>query len=431
VYADDTIVAMSSAVGVAGRIIVRLSGADAPSILENFGVPRGEHASARRAELRFDGVACPAWVYQFESPGSYTGEDLIELHLPGNPVLARMVVDWATRHGARPAEPGEFTARAYFRGKLDLSQAEGVAAAIAAQNREQLAASRQLMAGELATRLRPDLETLAESLALLEAGIDFSDEGIEFISLRDLLGRFEGVIGHLETLARESVRFEKLTHEPAIVLAGRANAGKSTLTNALSGQNRSVVSPVSGTTRDALSVEIVLRRGIARLIDAAGIESEISGEIDRQMREMALAAIERADVLVLVRDSTDGRGEIQLTRLPDIRVASKCDLGTPGWSDYLAVSAVRGEGMDELREKMDRVAFGSDSAGARLALSGRHVRLLEEAVETLRRAPAAKDSIELLAAEVRGAIDALGEILGIVTPDDILGRVFSRFCIGK
>src|ERR1700683_3740642 len=135
-------------------MIVRLSGDQAPSILQNLGVPPGAHASARRVELHFDGLRCPAWVYQFKSPRSFTGEDLVELHLPGNPLLARMIVDFAVRHGARPAEAGEFTARAYFHGKMDLSQAEGVAAAIAAQNRQQLAASRQLMAGGLA---RPPL----------------------------------------------------------------------------------------------------------------------------------------------------------------------------------------------------------------------------------------------------------------------------------
>jgi tRNA modification GTPase len=305
-----------------------------------------------------------------------------------------------------------------------------VAATIAAHNQQQLAASRQLMAGELARRLRPTMEALAESLSLLEAGIDFADEGIEFIKVPDLLRRIESAIDDLESLARQSVRFEKLTHEPTIVLAGRANAGKSTLTNALSGQERSIVSPISGTTRDALSVEIVLRRGIARLLDMAGIEPGI-GEIETQMQSMALSAIERADVLVLVRDCTDGQGPLELPRRADICVASKCDLRSAPWGDYLPISAVTGVGISELREKLDQAAFGADSAGASLALSGRHVQLLEEAVAALRRAGVEKVSIEVAAAEIRSGLDSLGEILGVVTPDDILGRIFSKFCIGK
>src|ERR1700677_1421944 len=154
-FSHDTIVAISSPVASAARIIVRISGSAAFSIAENFAVESHKAASASWIELQFDGLRCPAWVYQFKSPASYTGEDLVELHLPGNPLLAKMAVDWALRHGARAAEPGEFTARAYFHGKLDLSQAEGVAATIAAHNQQQLAASRQLMAGELARRLRP------------------------------------------------------------------------------------------------------------------------------------------------------------------------------------------------------------------------------------------------------------------------------------
>ncbi|MGD0389256.1 MAG: tRNA modification GTPase [Tepidisphaeraceae bacterium] len=438
--ADDTIAAISSATGRAARMILRLSGPQTFPIAAGLGIAGSGGGSAFRRELRFGDISCPAWVYQFYSPRSYTGEDLVELHIPGNPLLARMLLAWLMQHGSRQAEPGEFTARAYFNGKLDLSQAEGVAATIWAQNQQHLAAARRLMAGELARRLRPTMDLLAESLALIEAGIDFSEEGIEFLSRHDAAARLDKGIGQLEALVAESVRFETLTHEPTIVLAGRPNAGKSTLTNALAGKHRSIVSPQPGTTRDALSVEIVLPRGVARLIDVAGIEesgqpppSPPLRDVHEQMGNTAHRAIERADVLVLVRDATDARADVPLPRSPDLLVASKSDLveNHPISGESLWVSAVTGEGLDALRQSLDRVAFGSDSVGASLALSGRHLQALDDAIGALSRAKDVPGSLELLAAEIRAALDALGGILGAVTPDDILGRIFSKFCIGK
>ncbi len=413
-------------------MILRISGPSAQSLAATLDIPASDHASAKRHPIKFSGLSCPAWIYQFISPRSFTGEDLFELHIPGNPLLARMLLDWLTANGARQAEPGEFTARAYFHGKLDLSQAEGVAAAISAQSEQQLLAARQLMAGELANRLRPAMELLAESLALVEAGIDFSEERMEFLSSAQICERIDTVLNQLQTLVSQSRQFEKLAHDPSIVLAGRPNAGKSTLTNALAGKNRSIVSPQPGTTRDALSAEIALPRGVARLIDIAGIDSP-DGEITQQMQNLAERAIKQADVLVLVRDSTDLRPDVPLARTPDLRVFTKTDLleRSAMSDDSIAVSAKTGQGMETLRNKLDSIAFGSDSAGAALALTSRHLQSLGEATTALARARSVLDSLELLAAELRESLDSLGQILGIVSPNDILGRIFSRFCIGK
>ena len=440
---NDTIVAVSSATGRAARMIVRVGGPGVRALSSKLGIDGFVSGAAVRGQIQFDGMVCPAWVYQFASPRSYSGEDILELHIPGNPVLARMLFDWLLKNGARAAEAGEFTARAYFNGKLDLSQAEGVAAIIAARGAEQLSAARKLLAGELARRLEPSMELLADTLAMVEAGIDFSDEGIEFLSGGQIADRVDRVVRQLEELIAGSVRLEKLTHEPTIVLAGRANAGKSTLVNALAGLNRSVVSAVAGTTRDILSVEIVLPRGIVRLVDVAGIEEASDpGEIGEQMRAQALRAIESADMVVVVKDSTDEREEVVLGREADIVVLSKIDLlarnpltspecrGQPN-KETIRVSAKTGDGLDLLRKELERLAFGSDSAGAMLALTSRHVRALEDAIGALRRAKGVGNSLELLAAELRAGLDSLGSILGVVTPDDVLGRIFSAFCIGK
>jgi tRNA modification GTPase len=427
---NDTIAAISSATGHAARMIVRISGNSARSLASNLAIPTSDRPFARRGLLKFSGMNCRAWVYQFISPRSYTGEDLIELHIPGNPLLARMLLDWLISHGARQAEPGEFTARAYFHGKLDLSQAEGVAATISAQNEQQLAAARRLMAGELANRLRPILDLLAETLALVEAEIDFSEEPVEFISSQKTVFGVDGIIEQLQTLISQSRQFEKLTHEPTIVLAGRPNAGKSTLTNALAGKDRSVVSPQAGTTRDVLSVEIALPRGIARLIDIAGIESP-DGEISRQMQHLAQRAIEQADVLVLLRDVTDSRPDIPLTRTPHLRVFTKIDLVESISGDSLSVSAKTGQGMEHFRLMVDSLAFGTDSTGANLALTTRHQQAIAGSIVAMSRARIVLDSAELLAAELHQALNCLGQVLGIVSPDDILDKIFSKFCIGK
>jgi tRNA modification GTPase len=459
---DDTIAALSSAVGPAARMIIRASGPQSSILLEQLAAPghfppekptdsnppgSGCSPRAARLALRLTALRVPVWLYQFIAPRSYTGDDLIELHVPGNPLLARLILDQLIHLGARLAEPGEFTARAYFNGRIDLSQAEGVAAVVWAGNTAQLNAARQLMAGELSHRLRPVLDQLARTLALIEAEIDFSDQDVRFLSAAEVERRLKHVQTELHSLLANSARFARLSHEPRLVLAGRPNAGKSTLLNALSRSDRAVVSPVAGTTRDALSAPVVLERGIIRLIDVAGLEeSPATGQIESQMRRRALRELEAADAVILVRDATDQRPALTLPRQPDWTVRTKIDLLDPPLpqssvlgSTTLAelsphsssVSSLTGTGLNTLRFALDTLAFGDRAAlASELALTARHVTAIESAAACIFRA-IASPAAELIAAELRLALDFLGQVLGEVSPDDILGRIFSTFCIGK
>jgi tRNA modification GTPase len=451
---DDTIAAISSAAGAAARMIVRTSGPKAWRIAESLcpgAILAPAHSIA--TTLRVSSLSLPIHLYAFRAPHSYSGEDLIEFHIPGNPLLARMLLDAIASAGARPAEPGEFTARAYFHGRLDLTEAEGVAATIAAHSEAELRAARQLLAGELARRLRPAMDLLADTLALVEVGIDFTEEDVSFLSARELEQRIKQVDESLDHIVAGSARFEKLAHEPHILLAGRPNAGKSTLLNALAGRERAVVSPIAGTTRDAIWAEVFLRRGIVRLIDVAGLDSPSPGtpgegrgagppfsnpnsQIEGEMQSRALRELESADLLVLVHDGSSAQPPLSLPRRPDLIVLSKSDLPQrAAISEGMAVSARTGERMEALRSKLDELAFGAPTSApaASLALNGRHLQSIGAARDALSRTAdlAKAGGAELIALELREALDELGRILGSVSPDDLLGRIFSTFCIGK
>ncbi len=445
---DGTIAAISSAVGPAARMIVRVSGRDALRIAADIAPGANLTAGvASRGVLQFSGLTLPGWVYAFRSPRSYSGEDLIEFHVPGNPVLARMLLDAVVSAGARHAEPGEFTARAYFNGRLDLTEAEGVAATISANSEQELSAARRLLSGELARRLAPAMDQIAQTLALVEVGIDFSDEDVTFLSAEQVLSNIAAADRVLSELIDQSARFEQLSHEPQFVLVGRPNAGKSTLLNVLAGHERAVTSPVAGTTRDVLTAEVPLRRGIVRLTDVAGIdpadrlpshtaESPLL-EIQWQMQQQAQRALESADHVLLVQDSTDRRPRLQLARTPRLVVLTKSDLASQGPAReerVIRVSAVTGENLPRLKEVLDQHAFGASAGSSTLALNARHLHQIEEARTALQRAAQqARDAAgaEVVALDLREGLDALGIILGRISPDDLLGRIFSKFCIGK
>lgn len=469
---EETIVAVSSAPGRSAVGIVRLSGPRAYPILRDIGtLPDTPDASSRRVrgQVNVVGASFPAVFYLFHKPRSYTRQDLIEIHTVGAPVVLEMVRWRCVELGAVAAQPGEFTARAFFNGALDLVAAEGVARLIRAQSDTQLAAARRMMDGVLSRRIVALRDELAELLGLVEAGIDFAEEPIEFITPVELERRLSLVAGQCVVLVPQAAGGEVLEPLPRILLLGPPNAGKSSLMNRLAGSNRAISAPVAGTTRDVLSAPVRLGRLEAMLLDAAGIDDS-TDEIISKARGMALAAAGSVDLLCVVLDAhalsqehaATNEGFFQFkTQIsgrsteirPGVVVLNKSDLlSAAGVAAVLArlrgqfdvpivtISALRGDGIEELRRVMERVlgAHHATVGGESMVLSERQRTAVAGALEAIHRgAQLARHTdhtsqcADLLAFELREALDLLGSVTGAVTTEDLLGQIFANFCIGK
>jgi tRNA modification GTPase len=400
--------------------------------------------------------ALPATVLLFAAPRSFTGEDVAELHVPGSPVLLQMILEQARRAGATAAEPGEFTARAFFNRKLDLTEAEGIAATIHAADAQSLRAAGTLRSGHLHQRIDVFATEIVALLAAIEAGIDFSDEAdVTFISPAAAHRRLAGLAAQVHQLRRSALRIDGDTALPKAVLVGLPNVGKSALLNALTGQPRAIISSTAGTTRDRLSAILKTPAGAVELIDLPGAEN-VANELTAAMMDIRTQAINDADVVIHVI-GPDGSLRTALEELvanqssnepPFLVVQNKCDLvparerDPSAWNAFPprgCVSALTGEGLPELCNAIIRVSQASPIGSAgRVALNLRHRTILQSVAEHLDAAaeisvnPAAlTTSPELLAADLRAALDHLGQITGLVSPDDILGHIFSQFCIGK
>ena len=449
---SDTIIAVSSPPGRSQRALLRLSGPDACALVDLAQAERG----CRRHVLALPEGTLPVLALISRAPSTYTGDDLVELLLPGS----RILIDHVRRHlhaeatrrsiRLREASPGEFTARAYFNDRLDLLQAEGIASIIHAETDAQLSAGRNLSSGQLgsiATRLGDELTRLA---ALVEAGIDFTDqEDVVAIEPEALRTSLMALATGLDEGLTDAVAIESLESVPIVVLVGRPNAGKSSLFNALVGRERTVVADLEGTTRDALREPLTLSLpdGVMEvmLVDVAGLGSKESFDhqevIERAMDRQARRAIEDADLLIRCTPPDHARLELpnHLTaRVLDIR--TKNDLSPEGADDpdLIGVSAPRGEGLQRVREAI-RNALGSTPnvpAAGRLVLSARHDSVLRRCRESIGSTLELLDQpgdapAELLAATLRSSLDEIGSLLGRVTPDDILEHVFASFCVGK
>jgi tRNA modification GTPase len=445
----DTIAALSSAPGRSPRAVVRLSGSATREVLAAVldGRPAPFERACGRARLRVGAHTLPILLATYRAPASYTGEDSAELLIPGNPHLVERILSLLTGlPGVRHATPGEFTARAYLNERLTVDQAEGVAAAISAESAEQLRAAKGLLSGSTGAVYRHWAEELATLLALVEAGVDFSDqEDVVPIAPAALRGRLEGLRNEIDARLGAERGRETVATVPRVVLAGEPNAGKSTLFNALLGRRRAVVSAEAGTTRDVLEEELDLTSalpgaGRVMLVDLAGVDTcGPARRIEAEAQRCAREAIAAADVVIhcdpsgRFREPPAARGALM------IRVRTKADLpvssrGEGAEAPAISVCALDGYNLAVLRRAIADLSTTART-GSVASILPRHARALAEARERLTDAAdlAGSDRPDAapLAATLRAALDALGELTGRISPDDIIGRIFATFCIGK
>jgi tRNA modification GTPase len=434
----DTIVALSSAPGSGARAIVRLSGPAAfPLAVTGFSAEPSPSPRLRRwytGQLQLPGGASslPADLYVWPAPRTFTGQDLVELHTLSCPPLIEAIIAQLLDAGARAAQPGEFTLRAFLAGKLDLTRAEAVLGVIEAGDRTELRQALAQLAGGVTRPLEGLREDLLDLLAEVEAGLDFAEEDIHFVGREDLLHRLAKGLAQLTLLRKQLDQRAVAGQRFRVVLAGAPNAGKSSLFNALTG-GTALVSPEPGTTRDYLVRHLDLDGITIELVDTAGWRDPADAPIEEQAQALGHQQAERADLLLLCQEAGQASDAvIQSSDRSVLSVATKCDLA-PALPGQLATSAVSGAGLDALRGLLGERA----KAQARPALAPSLSRCrhhVQAGLQYLRLAHGAvlhEEPAELLALELRGALDQLGEMVGAVYTDDLLDRIFSRFCIGK
>jgi tRNA modification GTPase len=434
---NDTIVALSSAPGAGARAIVRLSGPDAFRAVSTLFTSDEPIAFTRRrlfaGRVRLPGVASPlpAEMVVFPAPRTYTGQHVAELHTLGCPPLVDLLIAELLSAGARAARPGEFTLRAFLAGKLDLTRAEAVLGVIEAGSRDELKEALAQLAGGVAGPLQELRSELLDLLADVEAGLDFADEDIHFVSPEDQLGRLGKGLALLTLLGRQLDQRALGGRPFRAVLTGRPNAGKSSLFNALTGA-AALVSPEPGTTRDYLVRRIDVGGIAVELVDTAGLR-EATGDVEGQAQALGRDQAGAADlVLLCVEAGSEPGADERAGPGQTVVVATKCDLARASFGE-VETSATTGLGLDALRA----LIAGRARALARPALAPSVSRCRHHVAACLERLRRAHQMVlfgeppELVALELRGALDELGEMVGAVYTDDLLDRIFSRFCIGK
>ena len=466
---NDTIAAVSTPPGRGGIGIVRLSGPDAASIaaqLVRLQQPL-EHSRARLADVldasgelsahdsgSDAGRIDEAVVTFFGAPHSYTAEDLVEIAAHGSPVVLELLLNRALKLGARLAEPGEFTERAFLAGKLDLTQAEAVRDLIAAQTLTQARLAASQMGGALSRRVGPAKQSLVELIALLEAGIDFAEDDVELTTQAEIASRIDALTPPLAALEATFARGRIIHDGLTLAIVGRPNVGKSSRFNCLVERDRAIVTATPGTTRDTVTERISLEGIPLELVDTAGLREGLREGLEeaeqlgiRRSRE----ALADAALVVVVLDATEPLNDEERRLLaavegrPALVAVNKCDLirnlsetnrPLPDCGDLPAVatSALTGEGISELRGRILELATGGAAAEPGMLTSLRHQQAIAAALAALADAAQANANAiphEMILLDLYRALWALDSLTGQTTPDDILNLIFSTFCIGK
>jgi tRNA modification GTPase len=446
----DTIAAVATPPGQGGIGVVRVSGPGARHIAA---VLLGRCPEPRTATVRAFRDAVGEAIDRgvalfFAAPASYTGEDVLELHGHGGPVVLDLVLARVLSLGARAARPGEFTERAFLNGKLDLAQAEAVADLIASATAQAARSAQRSLEGALSDRVRALDEEVTRLRVLIEAALDFPEEEVEVLEAAQVESRLDALLCGLDALLAGAAQGRLLRDGAEVVITGRPNVGKSSLLNALTGQETAIVTAVPGTTRDLLHARIQLDGLPVHLVDTAGLR-EVNDPVEWAGVERARGALRGADAVLVVLDASEGLGPEDRSILmalpagvPHLRVWNKVDLlggapapapAEPGGEPAVWLSALTGQGLPLLSRALKGL-LGFTAAEDAFLARRRHLEALgsaREAVDAARVELVRPLSIELVAEELRRAQGALGSITGQVTSEDLLGRIFSSFCIGK
>lgn len=443
----ETIAAVASGPGRGGVGIIRVSGALAPEIaLAMTGLELRPRYATHVRFLGKDGEFLDeGYALLFKGPGSFTGEDTLELQGHGSPVGLELLLTEVLCHGARLARPGEFCERAFLNGKIDLAQAEAIADLIESATARAARSALRTLQGELSRRVNALVATLVETRAALEATFDFPDEDIEFLSDGALRSRLERLLEELQELLRQAERGRILKEGFRVVIAGPPNVGKSSLLNRLARHDCAIVTELPGTTRDPVHADVALEGALFRITDTAGLRST-DDRVEQEGIRRTRAALAEADLVLLVRDASDPVTEIDHGSITEFHAATRIatvhnkidrvglEPGVtegPGHPEFF-VSAKTGAGLELLERVLKTSAGMDDAAEGSFSARRRHMEALERAAAALRAATTGRGlGRELIAEELRLAQRCLGEITGEFSNEDLLGRIFSSFCIGK
>ncbi len=437
----DLIAAIATAPGRGGVGVIRVSGADiSPLAIAMLGrLPEARHATFSRfldgnGEVLDEGIAL-----HFVAPHSFTGEQVLELQGHGGPVVLNLVLQRCVELGARLAEPGEFTRRAYLNGKLDLAQAEAVADLIDAASGEAARSAVRSLSGAFSARIAELVEALTRLRMLVEATLDFPEEEIDFLQQADAFGRLDRIDASLQAVRAQARQGALLREGLTVVLIGQPNVGKSSLLNQLAGFEAAIVTEIAGTTRDTIREAILIQGVPLHIIDTAGLR-ETDDVVEKIGIARTWAAVEKADVALLLVDAAHGLSDVEATilqRLPEVirlTIHNKIDVTAEAprvRGNEIWLSAKTGEGVELLRDKLlESAGWQAAGEGAFMARA-RHLDALARGAHHLNAARELATQLELFAEELRLAQAALSEITGAFTADDLLGEIFSTFCIGK
>ncbi len=448
IFTEDIIVALATPPGESAISVIRLSGEDSANLVDQVFRGSVKLYEAKPNTIHYgkivnsrNEIIDDVLVSVFKAPHSYTGEDSIEISAHGNPLIMEKIISLLLEKGARAAEPGEFTLRAFLSGRIDLAQAEAVADVISSRTEASLRGARNQLDGLLSQKINSMRESLLEALSLTELELDFAEEDLEFLPYEELEEKIKKIIAEIDKLLA-TYSFGKVIRDGInVAIVGKPNVGKSSLLNYFLKEQRAIVSETPGTTRDVIREELNIDGFLFKLYDTAGIR-ETSDNIEKEGVLRSRKAIEDADVVLFLNDAIEGFDEELYKKILEFKpedsiliVFNKTDIAEPQ-EHGINISAKTGKGIYKLLAELKNRALGSNTYSEKTAIvsNARHYEALRQAKKSLESAVVSiRENMtqEFISIDLRAAAEFLDEIIGKVTTDDILNNIFEKFCIGK